>query len=194
MSALPDLPTPDPESRLRAADHASLRLWLRLFTCVQLVERSIRTGLRTQFATTLPRFDLMAQLRRHPRGLRMGELSERLLVSGGNVTAITDQLVAEDLVARTTDDVDRRVSSVRLTPRGRREFDAMALAHEQWVVGLLAALAPADRAALHALLGRLKRGLAVPPQHGAAAAPAPVGAPDRRRGQRGAVKHRGAPS
>lgn len=176
----PDAPMVDPESRLHAADHESLRLWLRLFTCTQLVERTIRMRLRTQFGTTLPRFDLMAQLQRHPRGVRMGELSRRLLVSGGNVTAITDQLVAEGLVARFADPTDRRVFAVRLTARGRREFDTMARAHEQWIVVLLGALAPAERRHLHVLLGSLKRGLDVSPQRSDARAASRARAAPRR--------------
>ena len=63
-----------------------MRLWLRLFTCSQLIERAIRVRLRREFNTTLPRFDLMAQLERNPDGLKMGELSKRLMVTGGNIT------------------------------------------------------------------------------------------------------------
>jgi DNA-binding MarR family transcriptional regulator len=37
----------------------------------------------------------MAQLERHPEGLRMGELSKRMMVTGGNVTGIADQLEQE---------------------------------------------------------------------------------------------------
>ena len=85
----------DPESRVHDAHHDALRLWLRLFTCTQLIERVIRARLRRDFNTTLPRFDLMAQLQRNPDGLKMGELSKRLLVTGANVTGITDQLVGE---------------------------------------------------------------------------------------------------
>src|SRR5512135_2946428 len=84
----------DHESRLHDDHHESLRLWLRLLTCTLLIERRIRARLREDFGTTLPRFDLMAQLERNPAGLRMGELSQRLMVTGGNVTGITDQLVA----------------------------------------------------------------------------------------------------
>lgn len=149
----------DPESRVQPADHESLRLWLRLFTCTQLVERAIRTRLRSDFATTLPRFDLMAQLERHPQGLRMGELSERLLVSGGNVTAITEQLVAEGLVAKKALASDRRAYAVRLTARGRRQFGAMARAHEQWVREAFRGMQPTQRSRLYDLLGELKRAL-----------------------------------
>ena len=88
----------DLESRIHAEHPDELRLWLRLMTCTQLIEKRVRMGLRTEFDTTLPRFDLMAQLEKFPGGLKMGELSKRLMVSGGNVTTITDQLVVEGWV------------------------------------------------------------------------------------------------
>lgn len=146
----------DPESRLHDDHHESLRLWLRLLTCTLLIERSIRARLREEFATTLPRFDLMAQLQRNPAGLKMGELSQRLMVTGGSVTGITDQLVAEGLVLRQAIARDRRAYAVRLTPKGKRAFDTMAAAHERWVIDLLSGLDAGERKRLHALLGRIK--------------------------------------
>src|SRR5215831_2221795 len=154
----------DPESRVHRAHHDALRVWLRLFTCTQLIERTIRTRLRNEFNTTLPRFDLMAQLQRHPGGLKMGELSKRLLVTGGNVTAITDLLVAEGLVERAPIAGDRRAFAVRLTAKGRRAFDAMARAHERWVIELMAGVGAADRGALYELLGHLKATLRETPR------------------------------
>jgi DNA-binding MarR family transcriptional regulator len=149
----------DPESRVHDAHHDALRLWLRLFTCTQLIERVIRARLRREFNTTLPRFDLMAQLQRNPDGLKMGELSKRLLVTGGNVTAITDLLAAEGLVERSPIAGDRRAFAVRLTAKGRRAFGAMARAHERWVIELMSDVRPADRGALYELLGHLKDAL-----------------------------------
>jgi DNA-binding MarR family transcriptional regulator len=146
----------DPESRVSGTHHEALRLWLRLFTCSQLIERAIRARLRHEFNTTLPRFDLMAQLERNPHGLRMGELSKRLMVTSGNITGLTDQLVSEGLVRRRPISGDRRASAVQLTTKGKRVFDAMASAHEQWVIDLLAGLTVAERRSLHALLGRAK--------------------------------------
>jgi DNA-binding MarR family transcriptional regulator len=146
----------DPETRLSEAHHESLRLWLRLLTCTLLIERRVRSRLRDRFDISLPRFDLMAQLERNPQGLKMGELSKRLMVTGGNVTGITDQLVAEKLVERRPIPGDRRALAVRLTPKGKRAFDAMALAHERWVIEMLGGMPRADRVRLYALLGTLK--------------------------------------
>ena len=146
----------DPESRLTDDHHDSLRLWLRLLTCTSLIERRIRVALRERFAMTLPRFDLMAQLERNADGLKMGELSRRLMVTGGNVTGLTDQLVAEGLVERRPIAGDRRAYAVRLTAKGKRAFDAMAAEHERWVEELMSGLTRAERTRLYTLLGRLK--------------------------------------
>jgi DNA-binding MarR family transcriptional regulator len=153
--------TTDQETRLSDAHHQSLRLWLRLLTCTLTVEARVRAQLREHFAMTLPRFDLMAQLERHPRGLKMGELSRRLMVTSGNVTGLTDQLVQEGLVERAPISTDRRASLVRLTAKGKRAFDAMAAEHERWVVAMFSGLSDSEQAQLHKLLGRLKMTLRV---------------------------------
>jgi DNA-binding MarR family transcriptional regulator len=146
----------DAETRASESDHGALRLWLRLFTCKTMIEREVRERLRGRFGTTLARFDLLAQLERTRTGMRMSELSRRLMVTGGNVTGITDQLVAEGLVVRRISSSDRRVCVVRLTPKGRRQFDAMAAEHERWIVELVGGLSQHDRDALYRLLGTLK--------------------------------------
>ena len=150
----------DLEARLHGAapsEHPeALRLWLRLLTCTQLIEKQVRTDLREQWGTTLPRFDLMAQLERQPEGMRMNELSRRMMVTGGNITGITDQLEAEGLVERAEVEGDRRAYLVRLTPKGRQQFNAMAQAHEAWIVDAFASLSARDIQTLHALLGKVK--------------------------------------
>ncbi|MCW5669185.1 MAG: MarR family transcriptional regulator [Hydrogenophaga sp.] len=147
----------DLEARAHSEHAHELRLWLRLLTCSQLIEKRVRAGLREQFDTTLPRFDLMAQLERHPDGLKMKELSHRLMVTGGNVTGITDQLVNEGLVERMGVDGDRRAFRVRLTPHGRTSFTEMAQQHESWIVEAFEGLSPRDLDSLHKLLGKVKQ-------------------------------------
>ena len=147
---------PDLESRLTDDHHDALRLWLRLLTCTTMVERGIRRRLRERFGMTLARFDLMAQLERFPAGLRMGDLSRRLMVTGGNVTGLVAQLVDEGLVERSAVPHDRRAHLVRLTARGREVFGAMAIAHERWIIEMTEDLSAGDRDHLHGLLGKLK--------------------------------------
>jgi DNA-binding MarR family transcriptional regulator len=147
----------DRESIARSEDHHALRIWLRLLTCTQLIERQVRSRLREQFGTTLPRFDLLAQLERHPGGLKMNELSRMLMVTGGNITAIVDQLETEGLVERLDDPLDRRSWQIRLTAAGKKSFAEMAAAHEEWVVGLLAGLSRREQDDLLRLLAKMKQ-------------------------------------
>jgi DNA-binding MarR family transcriptional regulator len=149
----------DMEMSTGTDSHMGLRLWLRLLTTTNLVQAELRRRLRTEFDTTLPRFDLMSQLERHPEGLRMTELSRRMMVTGGNVTGITDQLEKEGLVVRDADPADRRSIAVRLTPEGRKQFDRMAMAHEQWVVEMFGGLSLDDKSKMHERLGKLKQHL-----------------------------------
>ena len=147
----------DLEARAHEDHHDALRLWLRMLTCTQLIEQRVRGHLREQFETTLPRFDLMAQLERSPEGLKMNELSRRMMVTGGNVTGITDQLEAEGLVERTAVANDRRALCIRLTAAGRKAFANMAATHESWIVDALAGLSEREVLSLHKLLGKVKQ-------------------------------------
>lgn len=146
----------DTETRAGADDASALRLWLRLLACTNLVEAPLRRRLREQFDGSLPRFDLMAQLDREPSGMKMRELSKRLMVTGGNVTGLTDRLVAEGLVQRREDPSDGRAFTVALTAEGRRQFRTMARAHEAWVSELFSGLTARQQAQLFELLGKLK--------------------------------------
>jgi len=146
----------DLETRAKKGDHQALRLWLRLLSCTVRMENQIRLRLRREFGTTLPRFDLMAQLDRCPEGLRMNELSRQLMVSGGNVTGITDQLEQEGLVARTPYPGDRRAFTVKLTEQGSKRFREMAARHEQWIVELLGGLSRDEKELMIDELWKLK--------------------------------------
>jgi DNA-binding MarR family transcriptional regulator len=146
----------DLETRATVDDHEALRLWLRLLSCTVRVENLVRARLRKHFETTLPRFDLMAQLERYPDGLRMSDLSKRLMVSGGNVTGITDQLEREGLVVRIPERRDRRAIVVKLTSTGLKRFRAMAADHEGWIVELFSGLNREERQTMFTLFRKLK--------------------------------------
>jgi DNA-binding MarR family transcriptional regulator len=150
----------DLESRANDDHHQALRLWLRMLSCTNRIENVIRKRLAAEFGTTLPRFDLMAQLERHPDGLTMRELSQRMMVTGGNVTGITDQLENEGLVVRAPHPSDRRAFFVKLTPAGRRLFRRMASTHERWVIELFAGWSAEEKESVHEALASLKAHLA----------------------------------
>jgi DNA-binding MarR family transcriptional regulator len=141
----------------RPHDHKDeLRLWLRLFTCKEVIEGEVRRRLRDSFDVTLPRFDLMAQLYRAPKPMTLGELSQRMMVSNGNVTGLVDRLVDQGLLSRRPSPRDRRAQLVSLTTKGRRFFRAMARANGDWIADMLADLSSDEIETLLLLLAKTK--------------------------------------
>ena len=141
----------------RPHDHKTeLRLWLRLLTCTTLIENEVRRRLRENFDITLPRFDLLAQLDRAPDGMTLGELSQRMMVSNGNITGLVDRLVEQGLIRRRPLPHDRRVQIVNLTAEGQREFRAMARVNADWVGEIFEGLTQKEIEALMPLLAKTK--------------------------------------
>ena len=147
-------------SHSKTSRKSALRAWLRLWACVGSVERVVRTRLYSDHGMTLPRFDYLSQLYREPdRRMNMTELSRRLMVSGGNVTGLTDRLVADGLVKREQDSSDRRVQIIVLTDDGYERFIQVAREHEKWIGELFEDLSPDQMRVLNQTLGQLKQSL-----------------------------------
>ena len=146
----------DRETAASKGDRLEIRMWLRLLTCTTLIERELRSRLNSEFSTTLPRFDALAQLERAPEGLTMGQLSARMMVSGGNVTGVVDRLVKDGQVERVVVPGDRRSNVVRLTADGKALFDQMAAEHHRCLHRLLGDLDYPVVDSLFESLGRLK--------------------------------------
>jgi DNA-binding MarR family transcriptional regulator len=144
------------EGRAHSGTHAALKLWLRMLATTTQIEAEVRRRLREQFDISLARFDYMAQLYRHKDGMKMRALSKYLMVTGGNVTGLTDELAREGLVARESSPTDRRAWIVRLTPKGRRLFETMAQEHERWILELFASMDEKAMTQVHAHLGELR--------------------------------------
>jgi len=135
------------------------RVWLRLLTCARLIEKKIRRNFAEQFGTTLPRFDVMACLERHPEGRTMGELSRALLVSNGNVTSIVKYLQHQGLVVSRPDPADRRTAIVALSPAGREAFNGLAQAHHDTIRAALGHFPREEQKMLYEILDRLKHSI-----------------------------------
>jgi DNA-binding MarR family transcriptional regulator len=141
----------------RPDDHKTeLRLWLRLLTCTTLIENEVRRRLRDTFQITLPRFDLLAQLDRAPNGMTLGELSQRMMVTNGNITGLVDRLAEQGLIRRRPSAKDRRVQIVSLTAEGQRAFLTMARQNAKWIGEIFSGLSPSDVEALMPLLAKTK--------------------------------------
>lgn len=148
------------ETRLDDASSKDLRLAVRLTTLNNLIQNELRNRLRLHFDMTAPRYDLLAQLASAPQGLKMGELSERLMVSNGNITAITTQLEKAGLISRTTNRHDRRSAFIKMTAKGKKLFNKVEIAYNQWIEELLAKLPESSKADLYEQLEESKQAVA----------------------------------
>jgi|SRR5690625_5771 len=148
--------TPDLESRLPTDEQSALRIWLRLLSCSTLIENELRSRLRREFNTTLPRFELMAQLVQRPQGMKMTELSQYMLVTNGNITGITDQLEKEGYVKRQRQAHDRRSSVLCMTPKGHKHYQNIARVYQECIDAFFAPLTAHSKKQLLAELGELK--------------------------------------
>lgn len=145
----------------------TVRLSLRLLTTSRLIEREVDALMRARFGSTIARFDFLSALDRHG-ALTLGEVSEYLLVSNGNVTQLNTRLKADGLIQSAQDEQDRRVHRVRLTPRGESVFRQMAKAHAALIDRLLGDLSQADRNALMRLVDGAKASIRRSLEQGAA--------------------------
>lgn len=144
------------ESRLNegACDH--LRTWLRFLSCGRLIENDFRSRLRREFNTTMPRFDLMAHVEKHPDGIKMSDLSQALMVTNGNLTGITDQLVKDGFIERFKLATDRRNSFLTLTAAGKAELAKINAAYNDWVCSIFGQLSDQSIQAMMGFLDELK--------------------------------------
>jgi DNA-binding MarR family transcriptional regulator len=152
-----ELAAADRESAVVEDDRLQLRLWLRLLTCAELIEDRVRGRLRTEFATSLPRFDVLAQLDRAAGGLTLSALSSRLMVSNGNVTGLIEAMARDGLVERRQNPADGRSALISATAAGQALFARMAPAHQGWIDGLMAGMSRAEMVLALELLGKLKQ-------------------------------------
>jgi DNA-binding MarR family transcriptional regulator len=157
---------PDREAAVGDGARLPLRIWLRLLTCMNMIETMVRARLHAQFATTLPRFDVLAALDAAGTELTMGALSARLMVTSGNVTGLINAMEQDGLVVRRRHPGDRRSTLISMTDAGCALFARMAPAHAHWIEQAVAGLDRRELAQLWEVLGNLKESV-----RGAAASP-----------------------
>lgn len=135
---------------------ADLSLWVRLLESHNLMLAQVRKRLADR--STLPRFDLLANLARED-GQTLAALSRRMLVTAGNLTGLVDRAERDGVVERRADPRDRRLSRVYLTARGRELVRGLLPAHAAHIAELLGGLDAGDRRELRRILGKLRQSL-----------------------------------
>jgi DNA-binding MarR family transcriptional regulator len=132
-------------------------LWVRLNMTFQLIYHEIQKTLKKD-NLTLPQLDILVCLGRS-EGLTLGEISNRLLVTGGNITGVIDRLERSGYVYRDRDKNDRRVVRAKLTPKGAGlHKEIMPIFRKKWdeIVNILE---PEEQRHLNRLLKKLSQRL-----------------------------------
>lgn len=136
----------------RATDRA-LTMWVKLArahdTMSTLADRNIAT-----FGLTTPQFGALECLG-HLGEMTIGELGRKMLVSGGNMTVVVDNLVKQGLAERFGISDDRRKIMVRLTGKGEKLFQEIFIKHAEFITDLASVLTCREQEELARLLKKL---------------------------------------
>jgi MarR family 2-MHQ and catechol resistance regulon transcriptional repressor len=131
----------------------ALSLWVKLAracaTFEQLTQRDI-----DRYGLTGPQFAVLDALG-HLGKMTMGDLGRKMLVSGGNVTVVVDNLERDGVVHRTHSHEDRRTVVVDLTPKGRKLFREIFPQHARFVTTQASVLSEEEQRELARLLKKL---------------------------------------
>lgn len=141
-----------------AEEERALRVWIALARCYFTFARSV-TARIAEYDLTTPQFGVLEALL-HLGPLSLGELADKLLVTGGNVTFVMDRLEKQGLVLRERSGEDRRIVQAKLTPKGRRVVSEAFPQHASFIRELASELEPEEQEKLRELLKKLGRGLA----------------------------------
>jgi MarR family transcriptional regulator, 2-MHQ and catechol-resistance regulon repressor len=156
MTTSPNLDQPA-EREWTGEQGAALRLWVTLARCYATYAKAIAAKVQ-DYGLTTPQFGTLEALY-HLGPLSLGELAEKLLVTGGNVTYVMDRLEDQGLVYRYRRPDDRRVVQARLTAQGRELVADVFPRHASYVEHLSRHLSTEEQEALRGLLRRLGTGI-----------------------------------
>ena len=115
-----------------------IRFWLSILRVHNTIFPELNRSLRDNAGVGLAKFDVLAQLMRHPDGISMGDLSTAMKVTNGNVSGLVNRLIKDGLVSKEMSTTDRRSFSAKLTDAGRETFQSAMKFHEVTLAELMA--------------------------------------------------------
>jgi MarR family 2-MHQ and catechol resistance regulon transcriptional repressor len=91
----------------------------------------------------------------HKGDLRISEILDKILSTGGNMTVVIDNLVKENLVKRCIDSKDKRVNLISITKEGRDLISEIFPKHLDNINEVFSVLATDEKESLINLLKKL---------------------------------------
>jgi len=136
----------------------ALGLWIALARCYSTFAKAVAQKVQ-EYDLTTPQFGALEALY-HLGPLSLGELADKLLVTGGNVTYVMDRLEGRGLVVRYRSVEDRRVVRAELTSAGRDLVADVFPGHAEYIEHLCRHLTPREQEDIRLLLKTLGKGIA----------------------------------
>lgn len=131
----------------------NLKTLIALSRCTQNVHKreykTIKEG-----GLTVSQFAVL-EILYHKGDLRVCEIIDKTLSTGGNMTVVIDNLVKDNLVTRYIDPKDRRVSLISITKKGRNLISEIFPKHLENVNEIFSALTSEEKKNLISLLKKL---------------------------------------
>jgi MarR family 2-MHQ and catechol resistance regulon transcriptional repressor len=151
MSPAARAPKPDQDTDGDRA--ATLQLVIALGRTLQAVERGIRPHL-TECGLGLTEFAVLEVLY-HKGVLPLGEIRDRILVTGASTTYVVKKLEERGLMRRRTCAEDNRIVFGELTPKGRALIEEVFPVHVDRLRRVMAGLSASEKRTASELLRRL---------------------------------------
>ncbi len=135
----------------------ALTTWVKLARAFSSVNKRSVENIR-KFGLTQPQFAVI-ELLGHLGPLKVGEICNKMLVTGGNMTLVLDNIEKLGLLERIHSKEDRRTINVQLTEKGQELFNNIFTEHAEHITKLFNVLTLDEQKLLGELLKKL--GLAV---------------------------------
>lgn len=134
-------------------DNLNLKTLIALSRSTQLVHKREYKTIK-QGGLTVSQFAVLEVLY-HKGDLRISEIIDKILSTGGNMTVVIDNLVKEDLVMRYSDPDDRRVNLISITDKGRNLMDEIFPKHLENINEIFSVLTIGEKELFIRLLKKL---------------------------------------
>jgi len=131
----------------------ALTTWVKLARAFSSFNKKSIEGIR-RFGLTQPQFAVIEVIG-HLGPLKVGEICNKMLVSGGNMTLVLDNIEKLGLIERVHSLEDRRAILIQLTQKGKNLFDDVFNRHAEHVTKLMSVLTVEEQKTLGELLKKL---------------------------------------
>jgi len=131
----------------------ALKTWVKLARSFNTINKTVNEEIN-KYGVTPSQFGVMEALY-HLGDMPIGKLGEKILVTGGNMTVILDNLEKNGYTERVKCPTDRRSLYIRLTEKGKELIESVFPSHKTLITNVFSALSEEEQIILGNLLKKL---------------------------------------